>query len=110
MSRKDGVVTVFDFTLSSALQSLGWSAEPWDYCWLACDRAGYRKDVGGHMIVLCPDHIEELEASSQHGYSQADPPEDAARMPSVGTWAWDRWMDKYWWPWQPIRVVAGEDV
>jgi hypothetical protein len=61
------------------------------------------------MIVLCPDHIEELEASSETGYSQAKPPVGSPREPRVDTPAWDRWMDKYWWPWQLSSAVAGKD-
>lgn len=83
--------------LVKKLQRLGWSAQPVDICWMACDKAGHHREIGivGETpimeIVLCRDHIEELEATSQGGYSQAAYPMSADA-------------DDDWWPWRDAET------
>lgn|SRR4030042_6800856 len=93
-----------EFTLDLDLQVLGWSSIPDDYCWLACESIGYRLRYMGYSIVLCVDHIRELESSAKNGYSQADPPKDSPPEPKMathdGSIKWMQWRDKYWWPWR----------
>ena len=99
-----GYGKLFDFVLDDDLQALGWSVFPDDYCWLACDRIGYSRERGGYKIVLCKEHIRELESTAYCGYSAADPPNGSPLAPSVyndpGSKKYKRWQDKYWWPWR----------
>jgi hypothetical protein len=68
------------------------------YCWLThCREIGAELVVGGaYRIVLCVEHRAELEATSQYGYSQADPPARGGRKV-------EEWQDlkiTTWWPWE----------
>lgn len=99
-----GYSKIFDFSLDPDLQAKGWSTNPDDYCWMACDRIGYRMNQGGYGIVLCAEHIRELESSARNGYSQAkaplgSPPEPKAET-DIGGLKWECWQEKYWWPWR----------
>lgn len=61
----------------------GWKAGSYGRCWLStCKGTGYRKEVNGYELVLCPVHIGLLEQSNWAGYSNADPP------PCGGWWPW----------------------
>lgn len=71
--------------LNRRFADLGWSRETVDICWLDCDRPGHGLSSGGHEIVLCENHIAELESTAAHGYSQARPPRESKAS---------------WWPWQ----------
>jgi hypothetical protein len=74
--------------LPSHLEARGWSAEVVDWCWLDCTNGGHLKRLGKAslqmVIVLCSDHILELEESSTHGYSQAEPPGASV----LDAWPW----------------------
>lgn len=51
---------------------LGWSAEPWDMCWLECDDPGLRRvwtDPEGRerVIALCVPHAMVIESGAFGG-------------------------------------------
>jgi len=93
------MVTVVTPTLPAFLEKLGWDPEPYDICWLDCERVGFllaRGDTGWETC-LCIEHATELEESSQNGYSIADPP---------------RYSRAKWWPWRNAgsdREASGLD-
>lgn len=61
-------------------QPAGWSEDPVDICWMACNAPGYSRTVAGHEIVLCKSHIEEIEQTDLESRVQKDG----------------------WWPWRKL--------
>ena len=67
------------------LTALGWSAEPWDTCWLECSASGHCRQVNGKVICLCPAHARVLEAGRFNGdYEGAPLPPETMHA----SWPW----------------------
>lgn len=66
-------------------------------CFLAhCKTPGTELIAGSYRIVLCVDHLAELEATAQGGYSLANPPREGGRPVA----AWEDLTITTWWPWE----------
>ena len=47
------------------VETLEWSSEPWDICWEACPRPGFRAELvtrrGTWQVAMCAEHAARLE-------------------------------------------------